>query len=158
MIAYEDNTAQVMVSLTKKQSALVDWNKFLKERKNDYKKIAKNEVIRIVYTGHKENPKYKRSKDTIMSVDTDIPEKNTLRVFLNPALATRNKRFPGLQSYAYLMGKAEAGFRYYPAFVRRGIFFKKRGEPRDFLASWHDKIGKLFKEDVNKEIKKALKR
>jgi len=157
MIAYEDNVAQVMVSLTKKQSALLDWNKFLKKRKNEYKGNAKNIVLIDIYS-YPENPKYKRSMDTLNSVDTDIPEKNTLRVFLNPALATRNKRFPGLQSYAYLMGKAEAGFRYYPAFVRRGIFFKKRGEPRDFLVSWHDRIGKVFKEDVNKEIKKALKK
>ena len=155
-VRWQDNIATVIASISKKERMLMNTARFLKKHVNEYKGHAKNMVLIDVYS-HPENPKYPRSMDTLNSVDADMPEGDTIRIFLNPALATRNKRFPGLQSYASMVGKAQEGYRYYPAFVRRGEGFGGMGIERDFLASWHDRIGDVFKEDVRKEIRKIAR-
>lgn len=154
MIRFKDNIAQVKVSINNRQAKLRDVKKFLAGLQPTYKSKARKIVYDVVYSSHRENPDFPRSGDTLNSVDVDIPEDDTLRIFLNPALATANNRFPGLQSYTSINQWHPKFLEYYPAFVRRGIFFKKRTEGRDFLAEWHDQIGEQFEKDVRGWVKK----
>ena len=155
MIRFEDNIAQVKVSINGKQAKLLNTKDFLTGKLQPYKNQARNIVDEVVYS-QPENPEFPRSMNTLNSVDTDLPEKDTLRIFLNPALATAGTRFPGLQSYASMNQWHPVFLEYYPAFVRRGIFFKKEMTGRDFLAVWNDKIGEQFKKDINEMVKATV--
>jgi hypothetical protein len=155
-IRYEHNIAEITRKIKVKQGQLQHIGRALKSLLPDYKGEAKTIVLQTVYAAP-ENPDFPRSMDTLESVDADMPDDNTIRIFLNPDLAVGNTKFPGLQSYAYIKGSAQDKFKYYPAFVRRGIFFRKRAPGRDFLAGWHSVFKPKFAKDVKNKIAEIVR-
>jgi len=58
----------------------------------------------------------------------------------------------GLLSYYTIVGKG--GPTYYPSYVRRGVFFRKKLPARDFRSAWLDIMGPIYKRDVARAIRK----
>lgn len=141
-------------------------NAKLEQQKGNYISMARRIVREVVYAAP-ENPLYPRSGNTEAAVNAKVIRGNRINsqinVFLDPKKAANTfgyKYFPyqgqdvnpkGIFSYYYLTN--QGGRAYYPSYVRRGIFFKKRGDDRDFKSVWAVDIGKKFRRDVARSVR-----
>ena len=132
-------------------------NAKLEQQKGNYISMARRIVREVVYAAP-ENPLYPRSGNTEAAVNAKVIRGNRINsqinVFLDPKKAANTFGYnyfgaitpKGIFSYYYLT--SQGGRAYYPSYVRRGIFFKKRGDDRDFKSVWAVDIGNKFRRDV----------
>lgn len=105
------------------------------------------EVVQEVVYSHPENPRYPRSGNTLAATDVQTQSEGDFvitSIFLNPSMAnnsfTYNEAAPtGLRSFA------DGNFDYYPSYIRRGVIFKRKTTPRDFVAGWGVKMIPVYK-------------
>lgn len=142
-------------------------NAHMKGRESNYRNRAKD-IVRLVVYSYPPNPLYPRSKNLLAAVDV-----NTIKdlggssvstyIFLNPNRASRDFAYQyrgpagpvqpqGLLSFWNLTG--QGGFLFYPSYVRRGVFFKRKMPPRDFVATWRATMAPTYVKDVAKAIRK----
>ncbi len=124
---------------------------------------ARKDVLEVVYSAP-ENPEFPRSGNMAASTDvimTSDPDSVAANVMLNPDKANEpfdytygNVDPSGLRSFYDLISRA--GKKWYPSYVRRGIFFRKTGAPRDYRLKWQETIYPMFKYIVGKAAR-ALK-
>lgn len=152
-----------LLGYTKLQSDLVKLSQFQKrvhgnqlKRVNAYRTKAR-EIVRAVVYSHPENPAFPRSGNLAATADVSSimgGDSVATHIFLNPARATRafpygkGRTLPlGLRSFA------EGRFLYYPSYVRRGTFFRKKMEPRDFILAWANHFGPEYRKHMAAAIR-----
>ena len=136
----------------------------MKSKEGSYRKQAKNVVRSVVYAP-KANPKYPRSGNMLAATDVmnmkdDAGDAVTTNIFMNPEKASRSFKYEykggvkpkGLLSYWNLTGKG--GFKFYAAYVRIGVFFKRKLAERDFVAGWLKRLKPDYIKDVGKALRK----
>ncbi len=137
------------------------------KKQSSYRKQAKDIVMKVVY-GHKENPLYPRSGNLAASTNVlnskavdgaDARDGAVTIIFLDPTMATRSFAYNyrggvtphGLASYWALTG--QGGPEAYPSYVRKGNFFGRQVEARDFRAGWFAHFTPIHRKNIGKAIR-----
>lgn len=151
--AVASNIDSVILRMDKRAQNLGQIGQFFHKKKQPYFRRAYAIMWHVGYDSY--SPKvYKRTRNMLHSVDTKvIKEKKdpALRIFLNPRKAK------------ILSKKRHPGYRYYPAYVKSGIFFGLEKiiaglKPRPFLAKWKTYFSGRFFADFKKEFRAKVLR
>jgi len=151
--AVSSNIGSVILRMEKRTKNLEKIGQFFHKKKQPYFRRAYAIMWHVGYETYQ--PKaYQRTRNMLHSVDAKVIQEKkdpALRIFLNPRRAK------------ILSKQRPSGFRYYPAWVRIGVFFglekKIAGlKARDFLAKWKAYFSGKFFADFKKEFRTKVLR
>ena len=151
MIRVESNASQVLLRMKKRRITTRNLvGSFCEQKRTKYYIHALMILNRVVYahpTTYNRTYALRNSLtvEHIREIDTE-----GLYIYLDP-----DKVANGLRSQSAL-GKAAGNFEYYPSYVKRGIFFRRRMSQRPFRLRWREEIGDRFVRDFKRHFQRRV--